>query len=377
MILLLYGIFASCLALFYVGIIYFYRYHWNRVPYFKLSPDYVPQTSVSVILPARNEAGNIERCLQALQAQDYPLPLLEIILVDDHSTDHTLDKAQAYLSRYIQGFRLPEGQSGKKAALAYGISKSCGELILTTDADCIVPQQWIRMTAACYEQTGAKFIAGPVIFEQERNTFERFQSLDIMGMMLITGAGIQGRFMHSSNGANLAYPKKSYEELNGFEGIDHIASGDDILFMQKVARRYPGELVFLKNPQAAVRTQAMPTIRSFVTQRIRWGTKSRQYPEWKITAILTLVFFNCWSIILSGCWMLVAGGWMIGLFTLQLLIKSITDYFFLKQASRFFGKGELMRAFGPSQFLHIGYIAVVGLLANLVKRYEWKGRNLR
>lgn len=377
MILLLYGFFALTLALLYVSIIYFYRYHWNRVPYFKLSPDYEPQTSVSIIIPARNEARNIEQCLKALQEQDYPTPLLEVILIDDHSTDTTVDKAKPYLSNHINFFSLPEGQSGKKAALAHGISKASGELILTTDADCIVPRQWVRMMAAGYEKTGAKFIAGAVIFEQEKNTFERFQSLDLMGMMLITGAGIQGRFMHSSNGANLAYPKKIYEELNGFEGIDHIASGDDILFMQKVAQKYPGELVFLKTPDAAVRTRAMPTIGAFVRQRIRWGTKSRQYPEWKITAILAAVFFYCWSIILSGYWMLVVGGWMVGVFVLQLLIKSVADYFFLSQASRFFGKGELMRAFGVAQLLHIIYIAVVGLLANVVRRYEWKGRKLK
>jgi cellulose synthase/poly-beta-1,6-N-acetylglucosamine synthase-like glycosyltransferase len=375
--MLIYGITAIIIALSYAGIIHYYRYHWNRLPYFKPSSDYAPQVPVSVIIPARNEAGNIEKCLKSLQQQDYPTPLLEVILVDDHSTDHTSDKAQPYLSNHIKFFSLPEGQSGKKAALAYGISQASGALMLTTDADCVVPQQWVRMMAACYEKTGAKFIAGPVIFEREQNTFERFQSLDIMGMMLITGAGIQGRFMHSSNGANLAYPKKTYEELNGFEGIDHIASGDDILFMQKVAQRYPGELVFLKNPNAAVRTRAMPSIGAFVRQRIRWGTKSRQYPEWKITAILAVVFFYCWSIIFSGCWMLVVGGWMVGVFVLQLLIKSVADYFFLRQASRFFGKGALIRAFVPAQFLHIIYIAVAGFLANVVRRYRWKERSLK
>lgn len=375
--MVLYGIIAIIIAFSYAGILYYYRYHWNRLSYFKLPPDYKPQKQISVIVPARNEAGNIAKLLESLKKQDYPLSLFEIIVVDDHSSDETQAACLSVPLENLKIYSLPKGQEGKKAALALGIAQASGELILTTDADCIVPRQWIRLMTACYEQSGARFIAGPVIFEQERNTFERFQSLDMMGMMLITGAGIQGRFMHSSNGASLAYSKTVYEQLNGFQGIDHIASGDDILFMQKVARQYPGELVFLKKPEAAVRTRAMPTIGSFIRQRIRWGTKSRQYPEWKITAILALVFFCCWSIILSGCLMLVVGRWMIGVFLLQLLIKSWADYYFLRQAGRFFGKTELMKAFWPSQVWHIGYIAIIGLLSNLRKNYTWKERKVK
>lgn len=374
--MLFYGLTVLIIAFLYAGIISYYRQHWNRLPSFEIPSDYQPQIAVSVIIPARNEEGKIQNCLDSLKKQDYPTSLFEVILVDDHSVDETRSVSQNLSFDQLQVFSLPTEDQGKKAALAYGISKASGELILTTDADCRVPSQWIKTMAACYEQSTPKFIAGPVVFEGERTLFDQFQSLDIMGMMLVTGAGIQGKFMHSSNGANLAYPKKVYEDLHGFEGIDHIASGDDILFMQKVAKAYPGSLVFLKNPEAAVRTQASPSISSFVRQRIRWGTKSRQYPEWKITAILTVVFFYCWSIILSGCLMLVFGGWMIGTFMLQLFIKSIADYYFLRQASRFFGKTELMRAFWPSQFLHIIYIAVVGLLANVVRRYEWKGRKI-
>ena len=375
--MVVYGFLAISLTFLYVGIIRYYRYHWNKLPFFKLPNTYRPATIVSVIIPARNEATKIKACLDSLCIQDYPISLWEVILIDDHSTDDTVKVVNECSLTNLQIFSLPEGIKGKKAALAHGINQASGELILTTDADCIVPGSWIRLMAGCYEQTQAKFIAGPVIFEEEKSSFERFQSLDFMGMMLITGAGIQGKFMHSSNGASLAYPKKVYQQLNGFEGIEHIASGDDILFMQKTTLAYPGQLFFLKNPAASVRTKAMSKISSFLSQRIRWGTKSSQYSEWKITAILALVFFCCWSIILSGCMMFFFGGWMIVLFILQLLVKSIADYYFLRQASRFFGKTELMRTFWSAQFWHIGYIAVVGLLANLVKRYRWKGRKVQ
>jgi len=402
---LLFVITSLILSLSYLFIISTYRYYWNQLPFFEPPPAFRPKTSVSVIVPARNEEKNIGECLASLAQLDYPSDLFEIIVVNDHSQDRTGAILRQFEGKNIKVLNLPDGKAGKKAALACGISNAGGELIVTTDADCKVPRLWLQYFAACYEKTEACFIAGPVVFEGEKNNFERFQSLDFMGMMLITGAGIRGRFMHSSNGANLAYPKEVYAELNGFDNISHIASGDDILFMQKVARKYPKRLFFLKNPEAAVSTSPLADVRSFVRQRIRWGAKSAQYPEWRITAILAVVFFYCWSIILSGGWLLLdVGCWMLdafaigsaegdggcclpslslrqkgmlgGIFVGQVLIKSWVDYYFLRQASRFFGKEKMMRSFGVSQLLHIIYIAVVGLLANLRKRYVWKGRKV-
>ncbi len=377
---MIYGIFSIVLASVYAIILQSYRYYWKRIPIFEWPETFQPRIFLSIIIPARNEADNIDACLAALATQTYPAHLFEIIVVDDHSVDGTAEVAVSHKIAHLKVLKLGQNEEGKKAALSLGIAQAGGELIVTTDADCIVPANWLMYIAAFYEKTEAKFIAGPVIFHKEKSLFERFQSLDFMGMMLITGAGIKGRFMHSSNGANLAYPKKVYRELNGFEGADHIASGDDILFMQKVAKKYPGKLFFLKNPQAAVKTRAMPDLRSFINQRIRWGTKSAQYSEWKITAILAVVFFFCWNIVLAGVGTILdIGGWRyIGvIFVFQLLIKSWADYYFLREASRFFGKARLMKSFWPAQVMHINYIALVGLLANLKKRYQWKGRKTR
>ena len=113
----------------------------------------------------------------------------------------------------------------------------------------------------------------------ERNLLERFQSLDFCGMMGITGAGIHKKYLLMGNGANLAYEKAVFEEVGGFEGIDHLASGDDILLMQKIAKVYPEQLVFVKNLEAVINTTAQPTWRAFIQQRVRWASKSAQYPQ--------------------------------------------------------------------------------------------------
>ena len=183
--------------------------------------------------------------------------------------------------------------------------------------------------------------------------------------------------MNMSNGANLAYPKSVYQELNGFMDVDHIASGDDILFMQKVAQAYPDEIHFLKSPSVAVKTEAMPNWKAFFQQRLRWGTKSAQYPEWQITLILAIVFFYSWSILLSLLAIPFLGMPMAYLFAFLLLTKSTVDYVFLRKASLFFRKEKLMKHFVIAQLYHIVYIAIVGLASNLVKTYEWKGRKVK
>jgi len=179
------------------------------------------------------------------------------------------------------------------------------------------------------------------------------------------------------NGANLAYAKAAFAEVNGFEGIDYLATGDDILLMQKIAARHPDKIGFLKNKNATVYTAAKPTIASFVSQRVRWASKSTDYKEWAVTFILGMVFFYCWSIVISLATVPWWGRKALFLFIGLLAVKALADYFFLSMMARFFEKGELMKSYVPSQFLHIIYIVVVGVLGNVVKRYEWKGRRVR
>ncbi len=374
--ILIFSSLTILLSLSYLAIIFYYLYWWNRFPSFKVSPYFSPKTNVSIIIAARNEEQNIQACLESIIQLNYPTELFEVILVNDRSTDQTIEVAQKVAFNNLKILNLSSDEKGKKAALTKGISKAKGTLIVTTDADCKVPSDWLNYIVACFEQGKIKFIAGPVVFENEKSGFEKFQSLDFMGMMLVTGAGISGGFMHSSNGANLAFPKNMFEELNGYEGNHHVASGDDILFMQKVVQKYPNQVAFLKNQKASVRTAAMSDLSSFLNQRIRWGTKSTQYKEWKITAILSVVFFFCWSIILSALLIPFLGWPLFILFVILLGTKALADYFFLKQASHFFGRKDLMNSFWYAQAYHILYIAIVGLLSNVKKRYEWKGRKV-
>ena len=109
-----------------------------------------------------------------------PTHLLEIYIIDDHSTDNTANIIQTYTQQYphLHLLALTGTQTGKKAALAAGIQSSTHHLIVTTDADCTMHQHWLAYITSIYEAQKPKFIAAPVCFYQEENVLEQFQSLD-------------------------------------------------------------------------------------------------------------------------------------------------------------------------------------------------------
>jgi cellulose synthase/poly-beta-1,6-N-acetylglucosamine synthase-like glycosyltransferase len=376
-VLLTYLLISFFLCLSYIIIIVVYRQGWDSL---KKSPapsiNFQPQTTISVLIAARNEAANIGACLDTILSQQYPKALFEIIVIDDFSEDKTYEIA---LLKGINVIRLADycEKGSKKKAIEVGIAKAKGTLIVATDADCHTPPLWLRNIAYFYETQNCKFIAAPVNFHQEKNYFEKAQSLDFLGLMLITGAGIHKGFMHMCNGANLAYERAVFYDVDGFKGIDKLASGDDMLLMQKVALKYPGSLGFLKNEQATVLTHAKPTWESFISQRVRWASKTNSYKEVLVTAILALVFFFCNNIILSACLIPFLGKVAFALLLLQLSLKGIMDYYLLYPIATFFKRKDLLRSFIPAFFGHIVYIIIVGTLANLVFNYEWKGRRVR
>lgn len=369
------------LAVAYFVLMRMYVRAWRQLPKSSVPQDFVPAVGISVIIPARNEAANIENCVRSIVAQHYPAALFEIIIVDDHSEDDTallvknlrLPQVQVLdLAAYLQGKNI---NSYKKAAIAYGIAQARHPLIVCTDADCTTPPLWLRSIAHQYHTNPYRLLTAPVAFEGEQSFFQRFQSLDFAGMMLITGASLHKRLSLMGNGANLSYEKAVFYEVGGFDQIDTVASGDDLLLIQKIAAYYPQGISFLKNTAAIVTTAACPTWKDFLQQRIRWASKSNQYNDWKIKSILLGVYLLNVSLLflplvalfdIRWCWV-----WIF-----QIFVKIIADYFFLKEAVSFFGRGDLMRIFLPAQLLHIIYIVWAGWAGNW-KRYEWKGRRVQ
>jgi cellulose synthase/poly-beta-1,6-N-acetylglucosamine synthase-like glycosyltransferase len=373
------------LAMCYAALMWRYLATWQALPEWRLPEGWRPTQMLTVLVPARNEALHIEHCLRSILACKYPHDLLEIIVLDDFSEDGTADLALRLAGGSDAAIRVlrlaqhlpPEAAqtANKKRALEMGVEAARGTRILCTDADCLVPPDWLPLMASA---PGA-LATGPVAFHQERNLLERFQSLDLLGLMGITGAGIHGGFQRMGNGANLAYDKAFFLSLGGYAGNRGTASGDDMFLIQKAAAQAPGSVFFVKNRAATVRTRAQPDWRGFWQQRLRWGTKNAALPEWPIRLALLAVFLFCWGIWLHAAALLCWGssGGNVQVFVFQVFIKIVADYFFLRSLCRFFGRMDLLRWFLPAFVLHTAYIPLVGAGSLFLKNYRWKGRNVR
>lgn len=353
---------------------------WKQLPECNIPAGFEATTNITVVVPARNEAANIVACLQSLLHQDYPEALMEVVVVDDFSSDNTVGLVRQFSDPRVRLLELrnfvpPNGlNSYKKKALETGIAAASGVLIATTDADCVLPPLWLKTLAFLHQEKQAAFVAGPVSFFEEKNLLERFQSLDYLGMMVLTGAAIQRGQPHLANGANLAYPKNIFEAVGGFSGTDHLASGDDMLLLQKIAKQHAQNVRFAKTPKALVLTHAKATWPEFLSQRLRWASKSAAFRNPGLLWTLGVVFVLCWAILLSALIVPFAGFAALGLFGLLFLTKAAADYALLSTACRHFGRPDLLRFFWPAQVLHIAYIAFIGLASVFRKRYVWKGR---
>jgi cellulose synthase/poly-beta-1,6-N-acetylglucosamine synthase-like glycosyltransferase len=321
--------------------------------------------------------------LQSVIANNYPRQLYEILVVDDFSDDDTAIIASAYLQdkngRVISlKEHLTKEQrinAYKKKALEIAIQQAKGDLIVTTDADCIVPENWLQHIVMLYEKQNAKFIAAPVIFINDKKInrlLYYFQSLDFMTMQGITAATAALRVGDMCNGANLAFDKAAYDAVQGYEGIDHIASGDDMLLMEKIHTAYPDNIAYLKSQEAIVATQAQASWKDFLNQRIRWSSKADQYRNRKMFGTLLLVYlFNLNFLVL-----LIAGAfdfYFLKLCGILFIAKIITELIFLVPVAIFYRKQQELLLFPLLQPLHIGYVIIAGFLGKFGK-YEWKGR---
>jgi len=374
----------------YVALIMNYRKSWIGMKDFihhkPLNENNLP--FISIIIAARNEENNIGNCIQSLINQTYPQNKFEIIVTNDHSTDNTVPIINSFQKENIRVINLIDFtenkilNSYKKKSIETALQFAKGALIVTTDADCTAPSKWLETLASFYIKKRPVFIALPVLFNSPlpedpffKRLFKNFQSLDFMTLQGITGASVYNKFHSMCNGANLAYKKEVFYEVGGFEGIDNIASGDDMLLMHKIQKVHPDKIMFLKSPDVIVLTQPADTLKDFMNQRIRWASKADKYTDKKITGVLLLVYLlNAWIFILAISSFFFIKAFYLFLFSVA--IKTIVELIFLYPVAKFFNKRKLLWWFVPAQPLHILYTLLAGWLG-MFGSYHWKGRKVK
>lgn len=337
-------------------------------------------TRVSILIAARNEAYHIGITLQDLLAQDYPSSLVEITVVNDHSTDETAEIVTSFAKDGIKLINLNEDRvlnSYKKKAIQTGISQTNGELIITTDADCRMGPNWLKTIVGYYEENDYKMISSPVAYFDEKNLFEKCQALEFSYLIGLGASTIGNKNPSTCNGANLAYQRDAFNAINGFKGIDEIASGDDELLLQKIAAKYNGKIGFLKNSDAIVYTRAKSTLKEFIQQRKRWASKSTRYKNKAIVLLgLAVWLFNLNIIVNAVLALSFKNSAFLEVFTIQLLLKIGIELIFLNEVTSFFKRKQLLVLQPLTSILHILYIVYIGIAGNS-GRYIWKGRKVK
>jgi cellulose synthase/poly-beta-1,6-N-acetylglucosamine synthase-like glycosyltransferase len=371
------------LAILIIAAIYFLLILYLSYSWIKIKPEYLEvssfKTKVSIVIPVRNEASDIIHCLQSIISQDYPSDLFEIIVCDDSSTDNTVSVVKEFILQQKQHhFKLLELSQKKlmfkKLAITEAVTAASGELIITTDGDCTMSTKWISSIVSFYEKTGSVMIAGPVFFHNEKGAFNHLQSLEFMSLVATGLGSVAGNFPVMCNGANLAYTRKVFLSVGGYTDNTRYVSGDDIFLLLKIKKLFPEKTGIIKSADAIVYTNAQKNFNKFLSQRMRWVSKSKGYRS--LPAIFTsiTVYLANFSILCGGILSFFSDR-VFYAFIIIVLTKFIIDFPVLVSITTFAKRRFLLLYYLPLQILYVIYVSLIGIAGNF-RRNSWKGRKI-
>jgi len=354
------------------------RFNSSLSRHFNSRPTQDLPKKVSVIIPVRNEAATIVKCLEGLWEQDYQE--MEIIITDDFSEDYTLELVHRF-ARQNSGFPLvivdgkssQPGETGKKRAIERAIVKASGAWIITTDADTHRDAQWISSMMKRSMEFNGQMLLGPVAFCNERTFLQKLQTLEFLGLMGVTAGSSQLGYPVMCNGANLAYRKEAFLSVGGFTGNTQHFSGDDQFLLAAIRKRFGGGAIrFHWDKQALVTTEPEKSWKGFVAQRIRWVSKSHGYREPAVVTVSLLTYMIHF---------LLLTGFVLGAFFLPLLIPSsalwlgkiLAEYPMVRIMARFMDKRQFLGYYFVAQVFQLFYIVIIGVSGQILP-YRWKGR---
>ncbi len=332
--------------------------------------------SVSVIVPTRNEAHHIEQLCACLQKQNYPTSLLEFFIVDDRSTDETFARIEAFAagSPQIKALQIVDTLphiAPKKRAIDLGIRRSHGEIVMITDADTAPGPDWVHRFATRFTDDAA-MICGYSPYHPRESFLQKILALEYFSLAAVSAAGIGAGLPLTCTGSNLAYRRRAYYAIGGFEKIASFVSGDDDLLLHEMHRRRAGRVLYLAEPEAAAPTAPPNSWQQFFWQRVRFASKGRHYAP-GFTASLVAVYLMNLLLVTGAATALVAGklSWL-GLAAGLWAAKSLAEFIFLRHAAIIFVEQSLLRHFFIACVLHPFYILLFGALGQFLS-FRWKG----
>ena len=358
-----------------IALVYFCNILWlilgfPKVKNFEVS-DIFSKTKFTIIVPFRNEAQNLPILLQSMSMLDYPMDMFEVILVDDDSKEKFKIQNSKFKIRIIDNFRT--SNSPKKDAINTAIAIATNDWIITTDADCVVQPKWLKTFDNYIQKNNPRMIAAGVYYKTNGSFLDYFQQLDLLSLQGTTIGSFGNKNAFMCNGANFCYQRSFFYELNGFDGNNTIASGDDVFLLQKAIANDPEAVRFLKSEMAIVETQTMKTWRDLFFQRVRWASKTANYTSFYAKQLGLSVFF------MNLTWLIVTSFFLIekvniSFFAFFTISKLLIDFILLYRTSSFFKTSLRYLIFGS---LVYPLFSVFVVLYSVFGKYEWKGRRFK
>ena len=339
----------------------------------------LPYEFVSVIIPFRNEEENILANLKSIESQSYPTEKYELIYVDDSSEDNSLELLKNNIKKNnIRLLSVPKDFSKnahKKRAVRYGIENAKGMIIVTTDADCIHDEEWLKSLVLSFDSVTG-FVSGPVEFETDNGLFSEFQKLEFAGLVLC-GAGLIGaRHPTICNAANIAYRKKVFDEVGGFKDQMNLSSGDDELLMQKIAKDSDFKVKFCIDKKAIVKTSMTKTFGDFYQQRKRWASKGLFYSDKTLVLKLILIYLFYVGLVVQIFLGLFYYPYFIVSFFISIILKVIFELRILVKGKTIIFSDLKLKHLLAVEILQIPYVIVTGLVGAF-GNYLWKARKVK
>lgn len=353
-------------------------YGFQKVIHFT-SEKIVPKTRFTVVIPFRTEAKNLEDLLKSIEKLKYPEHLFEITLVNDASEDNSETIIYEAIEKSKFSIELIQNKhiscSPKKDAISEAIKAANFEWIVTTDADCNLPQNWLKTLDSFIQATNPVMVCGPVSYACNDNFIEDFQELDGLSLQTVTIGSFGFNNPILSNGANLAYTKSAFLKVNGFSGNDHIASGDDIFLLEKFKKVFPGKVQFLKSKEAIVSTKPQKDWKSVINQRIRWASKTSKQKSIASIFLGGLVFTVNISVLILPIFILFNFENVV-FYALLIIFKITTDFVFIRSSGLFF-KAKMSFWKLPLQTFVYAAVVFIVVLGSFRGNYWWKGRSIK
>lgn len=335
--------------------------------------------TVSVVLPARNEAHNIEETLESLAGQDYPRDKFEVIIVNDRSEDATSSIISRYARKYDNFIKvdidnLPPNISPKKNAVEWGVAASKGEIIATTDADCIHSPLWLK-TIVSYFKPDVGLVAGLAVLEPDDESWaHRLHALDYISNTLVGAGAIGNGSAMNCTAANLAYRYQTFIELGGFGETGNIVSGDDEFFLHRIIGSKKWKASYAVGEHSIVRSLPPESVKGILDQRLRWGSKGIYYPP-KVRRLAISIFVFLLMMMVSPVFVLLD---LISLevFLIAVAIKLFSDYTVMWKGFKKFGLKFHTIRFILLSIIHPLEIVLSAAGGHLLS-FNWKGESFR